>query len=748
MFRKAFEGQTSPYAAKVSLFDKRRIEIIIQSMLAKCYRAKIKTENDDEDREAEDASSDDYSEIRTVLDAFTALFADHEEFESDADAQKYLDSADPEDFSDILNELVAWVNDLVAQHLDGKDNITINAPTPDELLYLLQPYTYQLIGDECNGMVALWPIVEVVEFGLDHPLLNEGVVLVDAPGLSDSNSTRAINATIRHRQCTHKIIVADVSRAKNDKSLQDNLASSFRLRGPGGTMLVLTRGDSIDGDTEVSGSPAEKKQEQILRSDIRILREGRQKLNQERRKASREEQIEIDGKISETATEMRTKMEEYDTLRVTMRNNTVLKALKEKYKELTRDPHPLAAFVVGNESYKKHQAGYSIEERPTLSVKDTCIPALRKRIYTLPAEGKLNQAQHLAKTQIPSLVSFFSLYCAKTHFGRKKENEAHIMEPVARLPDVMDEIKEKLKETLKRRVLNPLRFHESSWVTEARKLCRKWAVTHRKDHLTVMKREGFKRGVLRLSKPDICWNADLLEAADTDKAMEEYFHNLLNELPALITEELQQKVGKLLVEARTKIKADKQFILMAPREFLDSFKHEVPNLTRLFDHVCREFRRDVASIQQDATKVDATSYLVKAMRPIYEEIHPIRGRDAPTRRLQRFEQKVARPSGVYLKIHDGIEKAFMVLIDRHIGNLEKGIKKSVFSITKKFHALCEDTETNDPEEKVEEEKLRKNLQSALVQARLLLDGPIQEALEACKNYNKEPSSLFVGENEK
>jgi hypothetical protein len=59
-----------------------------------------------------------------------------------------------------------------------------------------------------------------------------------------------------------------------------------------------------------------------------------------------------------------------------MRDGKVVQTIQKQYKDLTGDPKPFSAFVVGNEAYKQHVAGYSIEDKPAMSVKQTNIPAL------------------------------------------------------------------------------------------------------------------------------------------------------------------------------------------------------------------------------------------------------------------------------------------------------------------------------------------------------------------------------------
>ena len=90
-------------------------------------------------------------------------------------------------------------------------------------------------------------------------LPDEGIILVDSPGLSDANSTRVENAARYHKEYTHKITVAEIRQAKNDELLRDNLALGYTSRGSGNIILALPGGDKVDSDTDVSGSILKKR---------------------------------------------------------------------------------------------------------------------------------------------------------------------------------------------------------------------------------------------------------------------------------------------------------------------------------------------------------------------------------------------------------------------------------------------------------------------------------------------------------
>ena len=405
-----FPEQSSPFAAKVRFFSREEIRNILEGLLAKYYRAADTSDNDEEGDDDEDATKvESYSDMRDAITAFMALLCNQEEFETEEKAHATLKATKTEEHATLLDQMTEWADDIVQARLGGEAFVLVEDSTPDDLLWQLQPYTYQIGGLEGQGMIAPWPLVSAIDFGLDHPLLNEGIVFVDSPGLSDANSSRSRNAIVNHRECTHKIAVAEIGRAEADAGLRKNLQSGSRTRGSGHMLLVLTHGDSIDPATEVSGTPIEKKRVARLDKTLKELRLQKQQKSQELNKARADDRDDIGEVIRSIASDMKKITAERDCCRLEMRNRKVVTKMQEIYKGLTSDPRPLAAFAVGNEVYQQYHTGFAAEDKPMMSVKQTNIPALRHKLYTMPIEGRLNDTMHLAETQLPNLVNTIEL---------------------------------------------------------------------------------------------------------------------------------------------------------------------------------------------------------------------------------------------------------------------------------------------------------------------------------------------------
>ncbi|KAF2757867.1 hypothetical protein EJ05DRAFT_368999 [Pseudovirgaria hyperparasitica] len=73
-----------------------------------------------------------------------------------------------------------------------------------------------------------WPLIKVVRIFVRSPALATGAVIVDLPGVQDSNAARAAVAAGYMKQCTGLWIVAPITRAVDDKSAKNLLGDTFK----------------------------------------------------------------------------------------------------------------------------------------------------------------------------------------------------------------------------------------------------------------------------------------------------------------------------------------------------------------------------------------------------------------------------------------------------------------------------------------------------------------------------------------
>ncbi|OJZ83876.1 hypothetical protein ASPFODRAFT_62985 [Aspergillus luchuensis CBS 106.47] len=84
--------------------------------------------------------------------------------------------------------------------------------------------------ETANQDIGLWPLVRVVRIYTKAPALATGAVLVDLPGIFDSNSARVAVAEDYMRRCSAHWIVAPINRAVDDKVARDLLGKNYKLQ--------------------------------------------------------------------------------------------------------------------------------------------------------------------------------------------------------------------------------------------------------------------------------------------------------------------------------------------------------------------------------------------------------------------------------------------------------------------------------------------------------------------------------------
>lgn len=653
----------------------------------------------------------------------------------------FLKQAKSENDEKILGLLVEWADELVQSLLDGQDCLTIESATADDLLWKLQPFTYELGGSDGQGVVSPWPLVSVIDFGFQHPLLDEGIVFVDSPGLSDANAARSQNAVKHHRLCTHKIAVAEIGRAEADAALRKNLELGYRTRGSGNTILVLTHGDHIDPDTEVTGTPLEKKRVARLDAEIKDLRAQKKIKGNERIKASAEDREDIDDMLKSISAEMKKLSEERDCCKLEMRNRKVVTEMQKIYRGLTRDPKQLFATAVGNQVYSKYQAGFTADEKPLMSVQQTNIPALRHRLYTMPTEGNYNETLYTAEIQLPALVNSFSLYCSQQHMARKSEIEKILLEPKTEVTRIVKASCTRLLSKVSDTILLQIQGFEGEWTAEARKLCRIWAKRHN-GSLQILKKHGYQKANKRSEGMD--WNAELVGIGED--TLDEAFREFLKD-PFLWGDTLLADLGNLSDGARDKIKHDRQFYTMALDPFLNSFWLRRSEVAKQMNTAERELRRHVSVIHDKAINASLEDFITLAMNPVYDAISQMKGRGGPEKRKKALESALAKRDGVWMQVHDLIKGAFEDYFQQYESRLVNVFVTFFDGLHQDFLRLCADTEVKDEKQKVQEQMLRTRLSENLAEVRKMVaeDGAISGLVEKCKNHVAQASNsqLFV-----
>ncbi|KAH8716864.1 hypothetical protein GQ44DRAFT_624695 [Phaeosphaeriaceae sp. PMI808] len=135
------------------------------------------------------------------------------------------------------------VDDLMAEKgvLDVLNTTKkINSAYPDRFYQSLQRYVdskekvtkqdkdKEKSKEKKSFGMEYWPLIKVVKIYVKAESLSTGAVIVDLPGVHDSNAARAAVAQGYMKQCTGLWIVAPINRAVDDKAAKTLLGESFK----------------------------------------------------------------------------------------------------------------------------------------------------------------------------------------------------------------------------------------------------------------------------------------------------------------------------------------------------------------------------------------------------------------------------------------------------------------------------------------------------------------------------------------
>jgi hypothetical protein len=171
--------------------------------------------------------------------------------------------------------------------------------------------------------MEFWPLIKVVKIYVKAPALSIGAVIVDLPGLHDSNAARAAVAQGYMKQCTGLWIVAPINRAVDDKAAKTLLGESFKrqLKYDGGfssvtficsktdDISVTEAIDTLELEDEVEGLYSQQRQ---FEQEIETIKEKLEEL-QESREVYKHAQPETSNDI-ETWEELRDSLEDGKTV--------------------------------------------------------------------------------------------------------------------------------------------------------------------------------------------------------------------------------------------------------------------------------------------------------------------------------------------------------------------------------------------------------------------------------------------------
>jgi GTPase SAR1 family protein len=369
---------------EASLMSKREIQTAISEHV-QAYRRPYTM-----DEETKDAMREEYQRAKDrqkiANDTLTAMFyaIKGEELTDQLSRLEVIEitgELDEGPVETVTQELQSWMRDIQWPESDNNSTATcwmskITGIKP------LRRRMAELTAD------SRWPFIKIIRVYLHTPILGDGLVLVDLPGLSDFNSAR-VELTQKYILSCHFILyIVKIGRAVSSFGMQSYIDDVIKRTEPLDksntpkeirVAVVCTRTDDINIETA---------EEELTMVDMKNNLPGGMitKLKADLRRANK-----IAMKVD--------KEREYQCLLTTARSKFVELGLQKNFKKKISN---LAVIGVSNKWYSYYTNHNCADEKDIQNtmIEASGIPALRKFCYSLMATSKLEQSKQFLNSDI------------------------------------------------------------------------------------------------------------------------------------------------------------------------------------------------------------------------------------------------------------------------------------------------------------------------------------------------------------
>ncbi|KAK6513551.1 hypothetical protein TWF281_005173 [Arthrobotrys megalospora] len=273
----------------------------------------------------------------------------------------------------------------------------------------LVPFT---VGEE---EPKLWPLVKVVKLYVDSEALKTGAILVDLPGLQDSNAART--AVTRHymAQANEIVVVTRLTRAVTDKTTGELSREGYikRLQHDGRRHLtiVCTCSDYFepsDAAEDFKGDKQFLEQYHSLNHEIELRYLNLESKSPKQQDRMKEEILSLETSLQQLCIEARDKY--------------AVQSIAKTYSKLLSEDTSITCFVTSAKHFLQHLSPRKISG--TMSLDQTQIPMLRDYCASAPLDQKSALAAQFVQSILGIQVSakFFAgnASTGMSEAGRKK----------------------------------------------------------------------------------------------------------------------------------------------------------------------------------------------------------------------------------------------------------------------------------------------------------------------------------------
>ncbi|KAF3807254.1 hypothetical protein GCG54_00008709 [Colletotrichum gloeosporioides] len=304
--------------------------------------------------------------------------------------------------------------------------------------------------DDCAGFLAyltsestdtrtpaVWPFVRKIKVFLSSHILSKGLILVDLPGLRDSNSARRLITEKYLVKCDEIFAICNIGRATTDVGVQSVFGLAQKA-GLSNVRIICTKSDDIQAEEAMKDwQERHATRIQLLSDAVSITRRKIENIDHglssffdlELSELTEKEQIDLNILQKE---QRQAKLKEY---LMQTRNAMVTSQLLTTYRNKVPGGN-LAVFCVSNRLYWDERDKPRDVALPSLQLSG--IPALRSHCLGIIADSHLSIAKSFIENDIPALLGEATLW-VESGAGSARAEQKH------QIRDTLNLIESRLK---------------------------------------------------------------------------------------------------------------------------------------------------------------------------------------------------------------------------------------------------------------------------------------------------------------
>jgi energy-coupling factor transporter ATP-binding protein EcfA2 len=612
-FRNRKMDQTSPILIEIERFTDEEMKGMIEQAVADYRKFVYMGGSDDSDSETQYTNGEEYAIIKKDHDlgwaTLDSAFGDHDEF-----SEEFLKGESLFQGKEIAEQCIEWAQESVWPEAEGVTKVE-----------------YAENAEGCSDLTSsymegnIWPFIKIIRVHLESPLLQAGIVLVDLPGLQDTNAAR-VKATESYLfRCEHFFIISNLSRIMTDKSTKDSL------------LHVLSKHISLKSTTSESLKKGSSKmaKKTSLKFSIVCTKSDSMSVKGLKREIKRHGTIEVKKLLeqleescpSEDVTgQVDPKMSDFINI---YRSEKVRQGINTTYSSQV-EGETIEVFPVSNTSYES-----GVVKGDHEAVDSSGIPKLRRYCYSLAAAEQYTQYSHFLKTLIAGVLNAIQVWVDCTDDKLREMSKRKIKDVDERMLDLEKDIS-----TLHRDIQNmvikdfgEVKKYESRasyWTAAALERAKKFASEwHNSSYAAWCRRFGVHKTKLR---PYTNWNHEFLwmERMELISPLEQFKDNILFTFDTKMRPSIERLFDKL---------GDWAIKEGFPLSIKDSIRLEKE---KVVNDICEgriEFiEKELLVAEIKAIEGNTSSFIRARMEPAYQLAREEKGKGRTKRQIQAIEE--------------------------------------------------------------------------------------------------------------